>query len=61
MPNPNPKYKFVYLYDEPLAERNVGARLPKSLDAFVRSLPNKSDWIRAAIAEKYEREHTQVN
>lgn len=59
MANPNPTYKFKHLYEEPLADQNVGARLPLSLDKFVRSLPNKSDWIRAAIAEKYEREVQQ--
>ncbi len=56
MANPNPKYKFKYLYDEPLAKQIVGTRLPKSLDVFVRSLPNKSEWLRNAIAAQYERD-----
>ena len=30
--------------------------LPPELDSWVRSLDNRSDWIRQAIAEKYERE-----
>lgn len=34
----------------------TGVRLPLELDAYVRSLPNKAEWLREAIAEKYERE-----
>ncbi|WP_255524946.1 hypothetical protein [Trichocoleus sp. FACHB-591] len=30
--------------------------LPKELDEFVRSLPNRSDWLRHVIAEAAERE-----
>jgi hypothetical protein len=28
----------------------------KQIDAFVRSLPNKSEWLRRAIAEAYQRD-----
>lgn len=30
--------------------------LPPDLDAYVRSLPNRSEWLRQAIKEKMERE-----
>jgi hypothetical protein len=30
--------------------------LPPDLDAYVRSLPNRSQWLRQAIQEKMERE-----
>lgn len=34
----------------------VSVLLPPELDSWVRSLDNRSDWIRQAIVEKYERE-----
>jgi hypothetical protein len=33
----------------------------KQIDAFVRSLPNKSEWLRRAIAEAYQRDMEQLN
>lgn len=42
--------------DKAMSRKPIGVLLPMELDAFVRSLPNKSEWVRAAIAEKYERE-----
>jgi len=30
--------------------------LPPELDEYVRSLPNRSEWLRAAITEKMERD-----
>ncbi len=56
MANPNPKYKLKQLYDKPVAEYPVAVKLPVDLDAYVRSLPNKSEWLRAAVSEKYQRE-----
>lgn len=35
----------------------VSVMLPPDLDNWVRSLENRSEWIRKAIVEKYEREH----
>lgn len=43
-------------YKLPLAARVTGVRLPVELDEFVHSLPDKTTWLREAIAEKYERE-----
>lgn len=37
---------------EPLTFRLTDAQV----DAFVRSLPNRTEWLRRAIAEAYERE-----
>lgn len=34
----------------------VSVLLPPELDNWVRSLDNRSEWIRQAIIEKYERE-----
>jgi len=36
---------------EPLADKPTAVFLPKDVDAYVRSLPNKADWLRNAIAE----------
>ena len=37
----------------------VSVMLPPALDDWVRSLDNRSEWIRQAIAEKYEREQLE--
>lgn len=59
--NPNPKHKLakVYVGDEPVAERAVAVKLPRSLDVWVRNLPNRAEWLRKAIADAYEREQRQ--
>ena len=56
MANPHPTYKLTPLYGEAMAEKPVAVRLAKELDAYVRSLPNKTEWLREAIAEKYQRD-----
>lgn len=38
-------------------QKPVSVMLPPGIDALVRSLPNRSDFIRAAVIEKLEREH----
>lgn len=38
-------------------QKPVSVMLPPELDSWVRSLDNRSEWIRQAILEKYEREH----
>lgn len=48
--NPNPKHKLTPVYDEPVADSPVSVKLPISLDEYVRSLPNRTEWLRAAIA-----------
>lgn len=56
MANHNPKYKYTSLYDEPMSEQPLAVRVPLSQDKYVRSLPNKTEWLRQAIAEKYARD-----
>jgi len=38
----------------------VSVMLPPELDGWVRLLDNRSEWIRQAIVEKYEREHSST-
>ena len=58
--NPNPKQKLKPVYgDEALSSKTVALRLPREIDEFVRSLPNKTEWLRKAIADAYEREQHQ--
>lgn len=56
MANPNPTYKLTPFYGEAMASKPVAVRLAKEIDAYVRSLPNRTEWLREAIAEKYERD-----
>lgn len=39
-----------------MAELAVSVKLPRDLDAWVRSRPNRADWLRSAIRDAYERE-----
>lgn len=60
--NPNPKQKLKPVYgDEALSSKTVALRLPREIDDFVRSLPNKTEWLRKAIADAYQRETTATN
>jgi hypothetical protein len=65
MANPNPnitpeflKTRFIRDDDtkEPMAKQNTQVRLPVSIDEALRQLPSRSAFIRAAIAEKLERD-----
>lgn len=40
----------------PMAQQPLCVRLPSDLDAQVRSLPNRTEWLRDAILEKMQRE-----
>lgn len=52
-----PKCSFPKPQDvEKVARKAIGVKLPPELDSFVRSLPNKSEWLRQAIADAYQRE-----
>ncbi len=59
MANPNPKYKYTTLYEEPMSEQPLTVRVPMSQDQYVRSLPNRTEWLRQAIAEAYKRDMQQ--
>lgn len=39
----------------------VSVMLPPNLDGWVRSLENRSEWIRQAIEEKYAREQSHIS
>ncbi len=61
MANPNPKTEnltpFVSLDGSEGPSKNFGVRLPSKLAAAVDGLgKRKTEWLRAAIAEKAERE-----
>jgi hypothetical protein len=41
---------------EPLADQQVQVRLPQDIDSLVRSVPNRSAWLRRVITEAAQRE-----
>jgi hypothetical protein len=41
---------------DPLADNPVQVRLSKSVDAAVRAVPNRSEWLRRVISEAAQRE-----
>lgn len=43
-------------YEEAMAPIAISVRLPIDLDEYVRSLPDRAEWLREAIAEKRQRE-----
>lgn len=55
----NYKTPFVKYYEEEMAESPLSVRLPAELDTFVRSLPNRTEWLRQVISEAAEREKAQ--
>ncbi len=55
-PGGNPEAMAKPLYGEPMANKSFCLKLPIELDQFLRSLPNKAEWVREAIAEKRQRE-----
>ena len=42
--------------DKALADAPISVVLTKDLDAYVRGLPNRSEWLRDAIAQKRAKE-----
>lgn len=44
---------------EPLADSPIQVRLETSVDAVVRPLPNRSEWLRRVITEAAKRELMQ--
>lgn len=48
--------KMKPLGDRAMARKPVAVALPVELDEWVRSLPNRSEWLRNAIAAAYEKE-----
>lgn len=39
-----------------ISRKPVAVALPAELDEWVRNLPNRSEWLRKAITDAYERE-----
>jgi hypothetical protein len=60
MPNPNPKTAHLKplprLGDKPLPSAGLTAKVPPEIDAAVRALPNRSEWLRRVITEAAQRE-----
>ncbi len=55
----NPKKpisRFESPYEKPMAEKPLSVRVEVDIDAYVRSLANRTGWLREAIAEKYQRD-----
>ncbi len=50
---------FVKVGSEPVAEQPISVKLPLTIDAYVRSRPNRADWLRKVIAEAVKREMEQ--
>ena len=43
--------RFKPIGNEALAEKPISVFLPKALDTYVPSLPNRAEWLRTAIRE----------
>lgn len=59
--NPSPKLENLKPFKSEgehssLSKSPVSVRLPKDLDEFVRSLPNRNQWIIDAVLEKAAKE-----
>ncbi len=50
--------KFCLVASEPISKKQIGVRLPVSMEEKLRQIAGKdmSAWVREAIAEKLERE-----
>jgi hypothetical protein len=48
--------RFQQQGDLPIAKQPITVRLPEDIDVIVRSLPNRTEWLREAIVEKLDRE-----
>ncbi|AFY74279.1 hypothetical protein Syn7502_02274 [Synechococcus sp. PCC 7502] len=65
MGNPHPKNNLQYVTrqddtTDKLSPLTLGARLPLEIDALVRSLPNRSAWLRRVITEAAKKELMNV-
>lgn len=52
----NERTRFVSNSAVPLAKKPVAVMLPIVVDEYVRSLPNRTEWLRRVICEAVERE-----
>lgn len=61
MANHNPKqylkeHQYQPLGKEALSRNPVSVKLPKDLDEYVRSLPNRNQWLIEAVLDKAAKE-----
>jgi hypothetical protein len=42
--------------DVPMAKQPITVRLPEDIDTIVRSLPNRTEWLREAILDRLGQE-----
>lgn len=61
MSNPNPKTDHLKPYqahasENPLAGKPLTIRVPIDVDQAIRSLPNRSAWMRRVLTEAAQRE-----
>jgi hypothetical protein len=42
--------------DVPMAKQPITVRLPEDIDTIVRSLPNRTEWLREVILDRLEQE-----
>lgn len=52
----NYKTPFVKFIEEPMGEQPLCVRVAAEVDLYVRSLPNRTEWLRSAIEEKWQRD-----
>lgn len=59
--NPNPKQKLKpSVYERAMADVPLSVRVDVEIAAYVRSLPNRTEWLRQAIAAQVERDLQQA-
>lgn len=51
--------RFKARYDQPMAKKPVCVILPLDADEYVRALPNRTEWLRSAIAERIAKDQQQ--
>jgi hypothetical protein len=49
--------RFQQQGDVPMAKQPITVRLPEDIDAIVRALPDRTEWLRSAILEKLDQEN----
>lgn len=59
--NSNPSQKLKPVGTEALAKETVALRLPVKINEYVQSLPNRSEWLRKAIARQMEEDLNAVD
>ncbi len=52
--NPNPSQKLMPKGDTAMAVSPLAVRVPIYIDEYVRSLPDRTEWLRKAIARQME-------